>query len=411
MRVHDSTESQSTKRLLLQVGVCASASPIIALWVMAGISSSAAGLAQDPAAEPQKPGTQRPITPGDAKPQAAKLSSEEKRKAASAAVDAWVASDQSEQERLERTVKLVLAAGHAGLEDLGERTRRAAAAFQAPGAEPSAQREVRGLESIITHAALQFMDGQIESGVVFAGQYAPLRLLEPMAGKLLETLVFATPDWYLDTQRNRVIYAMRDYWPKQPPTSVFKGMEALARDTTLESETMRQVAEGALHQWGQPALADARLARLVAEQQSEESEGREDNALYFLSQRADLCYQLRLYPQAARLAVSYVRAAERGAVELRPSDYYDAACFLALSDDPEAGLTEMEKAIDLQLSDESDASAAIEESLLRNDPEIASLRASPRFGRLMQRAFPDSSSPDSQTTKTPSSQPDRDRDV
>jgi hypothetical protein len=289
------------------------------------------------------------------------------------AIDNWLGTDQVDKELLGRTVAAVLDAGVPGLRGLGQRLRAAG---------PPTGLASRALRSLATHVCLGFLKRQADSRIAFAGQYAPLGELQPYAGELLLGLLLEPPDWFPYPSRKDVIPALRDLFTAPPPDAALDAMAAIADNADEDSAVRRAVAH-ALFQWGRPRYVQPELDRW----RKQSTEGTLEDRVAALRELAEVHYQLRDYRSAAMTHLSLQSLAGKSGVELRPADFYGAACCLALSGDVERAFAALEQCALLQASASVDPSLKMTRQQFERDPELARLRGGERFERLLQTAF------------------------
>jgi hypothetical protein len=316
------------------------------------------------------PGVAQQPTPKTAADDAAR------RERVAKAAEAWVASDQTSRELLDATLAELLREPEVGFAWL-------AAAMPAVREQPTEPRS-KGVSALVTHGSLEFLRRESSSGVVFAGQYERLRVLQPEVGELFFGLLLDTPAWYPETHRVQLVPPLRDLFPKPPPRELVDRILAVAEHAAIEPEDLRDALACMLWQWGRRELAQARLEALLAASSDGDAEDRVPRLLAL----ADLHYQLRDYRAAANVHLGLQSLAETTRVPLKPNDYYAAACVHALCGNLERGMAALTKSIDLHASPNTDSSLRLDKVLLDRDPEIALLRGDPRFPALLARAFP-----------------------
>ncbi|MEZ5966542.1 MAG: hypothetical protein R3F56_22085 [Planctomycetota bacterium] len=297
--------------------------------------------------------------------------------AARRALDAWLASDQTDRGQLDQVVSAALAAGTEAIDHIGERARAARKADD--------PRLGRGLDAVITHMTVAFLKRETESGITFAGQYEPLRGLQPFVGKLLLRLLVDTPDWFSQQERHLLVFPLRDVYPQSPGADVCKQLHEIAADEDYEPEPVRQNLAFALAQWGDRSFIDARIAR-VEKEASQEGLGADRRAA-LRYELADIHYTLRDYARAAGIHVDLLRRAEATDTPLVPVNYYNAACCLARAGQGEAALDELQRAARLMRDGNVDPSQMLEKKLFEGDPDLASVRGSERFAKIVAEAF------------------------
>ncbi|MCC6669454.1 MAG: hypothetical protein IT458_00215 [Planctomycetes bacterium] len=300
------------------------------------------------------------------------------RAAARRAVEAWLASEQRDLKLRDQASLALLRAQAEGIAELSS-------AIAALGDGKDAEdRRVRGLNALFTHFVLGWLEAQRKSGMVYAGQYAPLAPLQPHVGSLFLKLVVDTPDWYRDDHRAQLVPALRDLFPKGPGADALKKLKTIALDTREEPEELRVQLAYALAQWGDRELVQGRLDELAKAAAGKEPQA----ALEAHFALADLHYNLREYPAAAEHHRRFLRGSEAAQMPPTPSAYYNAACCLSLAGDLEGALAELERCAKGQADPHVDPSVKVERRLFDEDPDLAAVRVRPRFAELVKVAFP-----------------------
>ncbi|HLU39025.1 MAG TPA: hypothetical protein VK081_06545 [Planctomycetota bacterium] len=296
---------------------------------------------------------------------------------ARAALDAWLASDHSDPKLLEAAVAAVLDAGGPALAAVGERARRARTAEN--------RHEARGLDAVVTHVTIGFLQRAGKSGMIYRGQYDDLRALQPFVGELLLRLLLDTPDWFSQSDRHGLAFPLRDVFSEPPADEVVKRVKAAATDEDFEPQAVRQNLAFLLAHWGDRSLIDARIAQVTRDAEDESIDATRRAALRY--ELADIHYTLGEYEQAAQIHVDMLRRAETAGAELRPVYYYNAACCLARAGARQAALAELERAVELMRSGRVDPSHMLERKLFEADPDLDAVRGDPRFAELVRAAF------------------------
>ena len=297
--------------------------------------------------------------------------------AAREALGKWLASDLADTTVLDRAVTAILAAGAPALDEVGDRARRAKLADDLPAG--------RALDAVITHVVIGFLKRETESGMIFAGQYDALRGLQPYAGKLLLRLLVDTPDWFSQQERHLLVFPLRDVFVQSPGEDVCKQLHEIAVDEDYEPEPLRQNLAFALAQWGDRGLIDARIARVTKDADADGI--RDDRRAALRYELADIYYTLREYERAAQIHVEMLRRAEASGTRLTPLNYYNAACCLARAGEGQAALDELQRAAILMRSGRVDPSQMLERKLFERDPDLASVRGSAPFAKIVETAF------------------------
>lgn len=287
----------------------------------------------------------------------------------------WLEARWDDPERIEPAVQAVLDA-ESGLPWLGAQLRAAAPL--------DASKRGTGLRRLTTHVLLGFVDRRKAGGMIFRGQYDPLAVLQPVAGEELFALLLDPPAWFADTRRVDLVPALADLQPRPPAPPVVEGIVALIEDREREPADLRFALSCLVWQWGREEFVEAELLRL----RRASAEGDAEDRILFLRRIADVHYRIRDYERAADASRALQAMASSAGIPLTPTDWYWAACYHALADRPEEGFAALERCADLQASASVDASLKLPRALFEGDPEIASLRADPRFAALLARAFP-----------------------
>jgi len=292
-----------------------------------------------------------------------------------AAVEAWLASDHTSEELLDTTVKVVLADQKRGIGHVAKLLAGSAGAPSAP--------RTKGIKALATHLSLAFLRRESSGSVIFAGQYLPLEPLQPFAGELFFSLLIDTPNWYPDTHRIQLIPVLRDLQPTLPNAAHLEGVIEIAENEAIEPENLRSALGCMLWQWGKTKYVQPRIDGLVRSS----TEGEIEDRVRALIELADLYYALRDYKISAATHRSLQSLATNTRFELKPVDYYSAACVHALCGEIDRGIESLAKCVELQASDEVDSSHKVERETFENDPEIGALRAHPRFAAIMAKAL------------------------
>ncbi|MEC8651598.1 MAG: hypothetical protein VXY92_03475 [Planctomycetota bacterium] len=290
-----------------------------------------------------------------------------------AAIERWLASEHTSESLMTATVEAVCDAPD-GLKVLGKKLQ----ALQVTPGEPRS----KGLRSLMPKVALEHLRRTYKSGMTYAGQYGGLASLEPWIGPFLFGLLLDTPEWYPLTFRVRLVPAIRDLQQQLPDAARVAGITRLVEDER-EATDLRRALAAALWQWGRPRHA----VEFIRELQLATTEGDGEDRVNATLLLADYFNLLREYRRAAA-AHRAAQALARGAgVELLPVAWYSAACVHALNGDQERGLEALRRCAEMHASPHLDKSRRLERKLFEQDPEIASLRADPSFGELLELAF------------------------
>jgi len=290
------------------------------------------------------------------------------------AVAAWLGDDWTVEQHRQEVVGRVLATDQ-GLRYLSEQLR-------AVGEAPSRRRT--GLRKLATHVVLGFIDRARGSGMVFRGQYDDLKSMQPFAGEVLLDLLLRPPDWFASTRRAHLVPAIADLQPRLAAAAVVEAIADIIEDTETEPADLRLGLSCLAWQWGHRQYVHAELARLRATS----SEGDAEDRLLAFRAIADLHYRVREYDKAASTHRALQMMADRAELELTPTDWYWSACYHALAGKVARGFESLERCVSLLASPGVDSSLKLPQSLFEQDPDIARLRADPRFAAIVARAFP-----------------------
>lgn len=240
-------------------------------------------------------------------------------------------------------------------------------------------------ESLTTAVALGFIDDVKESGMVYAGQFDDLRLLQPHSGNLYLNLLLDTPDWFAEQRRVMLVPALRDLYPQRPGLRDLADIRQIAEHEELETWELRLALFCALAQWGDRELIDGHLRELERAAANSDEEDR----LGTVRELAQTHHLLRDYAASAAHYRKLLRGAERIGAVLAPADYYNAACSMSLTGDLGSALDELERCVKLMRSGTVDPSLLLKRALFEGDPEIANIRKTDRFADLLKIGFPE----------------------
>lgn len=296
--------------------------------------------------------------------------------ACAAVAEAWLASDQTSLRELEKVVHALFVDRDAGLKWLSAQLPKA---LQKPN-EPRS----KGVITLVTHEVLEFLKREHASEWRFAGQFKPLEVLEPVASEQLFRFLLDTPEWYPHTHRIELVPALRDLQPRAPAGDRQAAVSAIAKNAELEPIALRRALSGLLWQWGDKSCAQQWLNEL----QAACVEGDAEDRVMAMLELAEFQYSLRDYASSARTHRALQAMAKSAEVPLKPVDYYSAACVLCLSGKQELAFEQLQHCLELHGSRDTDSSHKLSRELFERDPEIAALRADPRFAELLDRVLP-----------------------
>lgn len=292
-----------------------------------------------------------------------------------AQVEKWLGSEHNDGELLGATVGAVLADHKRGIALLADLLKAARAKPQLPRS--------RGTQALALRVSLGFLQRETAGNVIFAGQYDPLLPLQPFVGDLFFSWLVDTPSWFPDTHRIHLVPALRDLQPTLPGTTELEAVLAIIENEAIEPENLRFALACMLWQWGKKEHVQPRIDKLV----KDSAEGSTEDRVFAFLELADLYYALRDYRTSAATHRSLQRLAKDTTFELKPLDWYSAACVHALSGEIEDGIAALAKCADLQASSDVDSSHKVEREVFETDPEIGALRTHPKFKAIFDKAI------------------------
>jgi len=291
------------------------------------------------------------------------------------AVEAWLSSDHDREELMTTASQALLERGKKGIRYL--------AALVADSAQDEDRFRREALEALVSSVSIGFLQKEASRGMVYAGQFEPLSELQPLVGDLFLELILDTPDWFPEDMRGLVVPALRDIYPTGPDQASIRAMRSIAEDEDHETEALRGALTYALAQWGERDLVEEQISRL-REAAGEETD---EDQLIFVEKLGRLHYELREYSIAAETWARFLRKMEAIEVIPTPLNYYNAACSLCLSGQPELAFAELEHCAELMRSPDLDSSARVERKLFEEDPELRTIRSTRRFQKLVASIF------------------------
>lgn len=295
--------------------------------------------------------------------------------AARTAVQKWLGSALDDRTLLEDAVAKVLAAGKPGLRVVADADRTA----------PADDRRGRiAVDSLISSVATGFLQEATNSGLVYAGQYDDLAVLQPGIGRYLTGLVLDTPDWFPDNMRPLVVPALRDLYPKGPEEAVVRAFAEICEDTDFESQALREAVSYALAQWGRREFVQDQLDEYT----ENAGEGQTADELHFVRALAGIHYNLREYERSADLWTRFLQGTLALGGEPSAHEEYNAACNLALAGRREAALAAMERCAARIAEGKMQSTAPLTRSMFETDPDLRSIRPDPRYSAATEQAFP-----------------------
>ncbi|MBK9384065.1 MAG: hypothetical protein IPN34_04505 [Planctomycetes bacterium] len=226
-----------------------------------------------------------------------------------------------------------------------------------------------------------FVEDQISSNAIFAGQYAELKQVAGCEALILEWISRPPTGTSRTPFRTACVRATRDVVEKASEELLAKLNKIAA--ASYESGELRQECAYALAQFGQRQLIDARITELEKVAQSEDVMQR-GPALQGL---AEVRYHLREFSAAAAAHESFLALVESKKLpiqeEAQPTLFYNAACSHALAGDKEKALARVANALEAWKKQ-----GAIPRRLIETDMDLRSLRDDPKFKELLASYLP-----------------------
>lgn len=255
-------------------------------------------------------------------------------------------------------------------------------AAHAGSADDAARR--KAIEQAEHDFALAFVQIQRASDITYRGQYDALARLQPRVGDFFFTLLLDPPQWFPTTQRVQLVPALRDLQPRMPDAERVEAVVRIADNERIEPEDLRRALAAMLWQWGVKEQGQREIGRLVAATGDGAAEERMQATLAL----ADFHNQLREHKAAAAGYRAAQAMAKSAKATWKPLTWYSAACVHALAGDVDRGLAAIEACVEQLASPDLDSSLRLSKKMFDRDPELAALRADPRFGAAVLRAFP-----------------------
>ncbi|MBL8896717.1 MAG: hypothetical protein JNM84_03780 [Planctomycetes bacterium] len=264
---------------------------------------------------------------------------------------------------------------------------RAVAQDPAPAPTPApaaaAQEQLSPLEALkkatpeeLPKALRAFVEDQISSNALFAGQYAALKSVTGCEALIHEWISRPPSGTSRTPFRTACVRATRDLTEKASEELAAKLNKIAA--ASYEAADLRKECAYALAQFGQRQIVEARLAEIEKATQSEEATQR---AIGF-QELADVRYNLREFPAAAAAHESFLAIIEGGKFPIdpaaQPTLFYNAACSHALAGDKEKALARLTNALDAWKKE-----GAIPRRLIETDMDLRSLREDAKFKELL----------------------------
>jgi hypothetical protein len=269
--------------------------------------------------------------------------------------------------------------------------RTGSAQDPAPAATPPAAKQEAAsspLEALkkataeeLPKALRAFVEDQISSNAIFAGQYAALKEVPGCEALILEWISRPPTGTSRTPYRTACVRATRDIVEKASEELLGKLSKIAA--ASYESGELRQECAYALAQFGQRQLIDARLSEIEKATQSEDVMMR-GPALQAL---AEIRYNLREFPAAAAAHEGFLALVESKKLPIdeqaQPTLFYNAACSHALAGDKEKALARVGNALEAWKKQ-----GAIPRRLIETDMDLRSLRDDPKFKELLAAYLP-----------------------
>lgn len=257
------------------------------------------------------------------------------------------------------------------------------AATEAAAPRPTPPESLRAADEAKRPGALAaYVDGKIATGAVFSGQYAELMQLEWDAKTLLRGWLRAAPERIASDPvafRVACINALRDCTEKASE-ELLAELQQLTTEANVP-EALAKSAKFALAQFGKPELVDAMVQVAMKDTSSSDLNKKVDA----WSQLADIYYNTRRYPDAAKAHAQVIRTIEAVRPDFRglPASYYNCACSQALSGQKQEAIESLGKGLALGKK----VGNPLAKDMVQSDMDLRSLRETPEFAKLMQEYF------------------------
>ncbi len=231
-------------------------------------------------------------------------------------------------------------------------------------------------------ALVRYIDAQIATQAVYAGQYSALRKLDWDVTPSLRGWMAKAPSTAKAAAlsfREACVNALRDCVDEASEELVAE-LKAVAKDGPADSGLVAK-AKYALAQFGHTEFVDAMIADATKRTESAGVEAK----YRAWSELADIYYNIRTYEKAANAHREVIQLVEQVNPNFQglPINYYNCACSYALLGKKEAALEHIGKA--LKIGKRLRRQLGIE--LLKTDMDIRSLRSEPKFAELMKEYF------------------------
>jgi len=292
--------------------------------------------------------------------------------AITAAIERWLESEHNDASLLQSVTQTVLANEEVGIPKV--------AALLAASAEDRSTR--RASRQLALRVSLGFLQRETSGSVIFAGQYDPLLPLQPFVGNLFFSWLIDTPNWFPDTHRVHLVPALCDLQRTLPDEGLLEAVIEIVENEAIEPEDLRSALACLLWQWGKKSYVQPRIDKLV----ESSVEGEIEDRVTALLELADLYYALREYETSAVTHRALQSLAAGSEFELKPVDWYSAACVHALNGEIEAGIAALARCAELQNSPDVDVSHKVKREVFEKDPEIHALREHARFAEIVEKA-------------------------
>jgi len=248
-----------------------------------------------------------------------------------------------------------------------------------------------------SEALIEFIEDQIATGAVYAGQYLALRKLDWDVQKLLQTWISKAPRKVRnkDALRGACINALRDVVDEGKASDDLRDVLKQLAEDWFELAAVRRAAAYALAQFGDRSVVEKSIKEAT---KKAKAEGAPDQAQGW-SELANIYYNLRQYDDTIKAYQQLIALGDR--IRLSPGVFYNCGCSLALGGKKDEAFLMIEKALKL------DTAGNLGERMLKTDMDIDSLRKDDRFAALMKKFFGKATAkpPTSQPTSHPRSRP------
>lgn len=225
-------------------------------------------------------------------------------------------------------------------------------------------------------ALVEYIEDQVATNAIYAGQYSALRKLEWNVQKLLQQWISKAPRQVMnkDALRRASINALRDLIEEGKASDDLRDVLKQLAEDWFEHAEVRKAAVYALAQFGDRTLVEKAIEEATKKTKAEDINS-QVQGYYDL---ANIHYNLRQYDDAVK---AYRQLIKLGGSRLSPVVLYNCACSLALAGKKDEAFAMLEESL------KRNRPGGMGKRLLETDMDIQSLRKDERFAGLMKKYF------------------------